>query len=303
MVSAWNSLAGCVDFALEDARIVTQKKVDSARDVWVGAPGTGKSIAALSQCYNVARNISRILHRGDPDHWQEYFPYWDTIICIDKDRMLKVVSADLAPHTVIMLDEIQKTGNSRDSLKDDNRLFVDLWQVGRPRRYVIVGTIQEIFAQDKQSRHLYTHFFETTPVNAFSLGMNFGKGKYGRLNALEMGSKQTFYVYSREHGKIWSMVATALPDKKLYDYYNKMRDEEMRKDADRQADERKHRKELQTIKDERALGGPTKRVQIMQSALIDNPKLSPKALADLANCSLAYAKETKRNLGFTKGGR
>src|SRR5271157_1696247 len=88
------------------AEDLTCKSIKNSKTSILGPTGTGKSECALSLCKGGAQEESRIKHQGDPDYWEEYWPYWDNIAIILEEDMLRLADKQDPMGTFKMFDEI-----------------------------------------------------------------------------------------------------------------------------------------------------------------------------------------------------
>ncbi len=250
LVSGWNPIIKAYDSSLEAALTVyTQNQND--RVLFMGDPGSGKSLMALSFDYNCAKLLS-LFHYREWDRWENFFNLDENMACADRDKLIWIIKQDFDANTVILGDELQMMINSRDYKDMGNRIVNLFYQLIRPKRYIITGTIQEQFAQDKQSRRLYTKMHDMGHLHAYDKGVNFGRIQYIRMDP--KNPSKTLFPYPRENGRIINMLSGVLPPKKLVDKYNKIREGSIKKVRDEKIDEFNRLNEIRRIKENRALG-------------------------------------------------
>lgn len=251
VVSGYNERIGAWDASTEAARIVTDNLTDqNVRALFMGEPGAGKSVMCLLYDYNSACNISEINHK-EPDRWHEYFNLDENVAVADRDKLIEIINKDFNKGSIIMADELQMMANSRDFKDLENRIVNMYYQLMRPNRMILSGTIQEQFAQDKQSRRLYTHFFDMGKLHAYEYGANFGKCKYPSIDPTN--TNKTMYPFPRDNGRVINMLCGLLPPQELLKDYVKIRSEAMKKLRDEKTKELKELMELKQLKKDKML--------------------------------------------------
>jgi ribosomal protein S27AE len=249
LVSGYNPITKTYDASLEAAvTVFTQNQND--RSLFMGDPGSGKSIMALSYDYNCAKLLS-LFHHKEWDKWENFFNLDDHMACADRDKLIHIIQQDFPANTILLADELQMMVNSRDYKDMGNRIVNLFYQLIRPKRYIITGTIQEQFAQDKQSRRLYSKMNDMGHLHAYNYGVNFGRTQYVRMDP--KNPSKTLFPYPRENGKVINMLAGVLPPKKLVSKYEKIREDSIKKVRDEKIDEFNKLNEIKRIKEERVL--------------------------------------------------
>jgi hypothetical protein len=285
------------------AEDLTCQSIKNSKTSILGPTGTGKSEAGLSLCIGGAKWVSRIKHQGDPDHWEDYFPYWDNIAIILEEEMLKLAEKQDPMGTFKFFDEIQEeANNSRDYNNPVNRLFNKLFVLYRPMRHGIVVTFQQIIMQDRQARYNSNYYVEMLPMRSDKYGVNYCKVKIGSQRSLDETDLMHYY-FPFVDGVQYPLCVTLKAPKKVRDIYLKKRAENSKISSEKKAEEIKRSREIQRIKEDKTLNGDASLLKSkIQDALIDDPKLSGSSLARKFNCSEGYAKEIKRKLGFSAFG-
>ena len=285
------------DLSLACAEAMTGPAIQNAKIAITGMTGDGKSVCGLTLCYGIACQLS-LKKYGDIEHWMEFFNPNENIAVILQEDMLRLARAD-KPGEVLFFDEIQEeVSNSRMYATKTNMAFNQLIRIKRPNRNAIVTTVQEIFASDKQQRHLYNYYIEMSPMHAYPYGVNFCKIKIGSLRSLDM-NKHIMYPYPLIDGIQYPIAAVLSPPKIVLDAYEKHRAENAKISEERKLDEIRRDDELQHAREDRLLNGNGGTVKArIQAALIDNPNLTGSALAGLVGCDRTYAAAVKKSLGF-----
>lgn len=250
LVSGWNPITQSYDASLEAALTVFLQN-QNYRSLFMGDPGRGKSLMALFHIINSAKLLS-LFHFKEWDRYETFFNMDEHMACADRDKLIKIIQKDFDANTCLFADELQMMVNSRDYKDMGNRIVNLFYQLIRPKRYVIIGTIQEQFAQDKQSRRLYSQMNDMGHLNAYEYGVNFGRTQYVRMDP--KNPSKTLFPYPREKGKIINMLGGMMPPKKIVDKYEKIRAESIKKVRDEKIEEFEKLNEIKRIKEDKALG-------------------------------------------------
>lgn len=285
------------NLSLYAAQKVKGSSIENCKINVSGMTGTGKSVLSMSGAYCTAEEMSMMDHKGDPGYAEEYFPYWEAMGIILPEEHLRVIKMEGVQ--VKVLEELQEGANSRDSYTMQNRLINTAFTLRRPSREVYWANLQFIKMQDSQSRMLYHIYVETLPMNAFQYGVNFCKIKIGHLRALDRNDPIHYY-YPIVNGIQYPVAAVLLPPRKVLDFYDKKRAENLKILSDRKEDEMNRQREVDRIKQDAVLYGRQNKENAIKKLLEDNASLSGSELAKKVDCSESYARDVKRRLGYGK---
>jgi hypothetical protein len=300
MGEGYNKKIKRYSLSLAMAEDLTCQSIKNSKADILGPPGTGKSECALSVCCGGAKHVSIIKYR-EPDRWEEFFPYEENIAIVLVEEMIALAEKKGPEGTMKLFDEVQiEANNSRDYNSQVNRLMNLLYILYRPSRHGIVSTYQQLIMKDRQSRYNSDYYVEMLPMRSEKYGVNFCKVKIGSQKSLEESDLMHYY-YPIINGIQYPLCATFLADKKVRKVYLKRRNENQKIASERKKDEIEREKEIKKIKEDKVLngGGPSELELKIQSALIDNPRLSGGALAKMFDCSEGHARSIKRKLHFS----
>ena len=222
----YNKRLGCLDASLYHANMVLTPKQNS-KALIVGATGRGKSYTALSLCYNYARHLAQFLLK-DCDRWYEFFPYHENLIVMNKQKMVELINKPKEKYHALLIDEMAILQNARKFMTAENQLINLLYIAMRTNQNFICGTCQADFMSDKQSRILYHAYYDMEYIDAFSFNVNFCKALIIRLKPRDPTGRFVHRVFNREHGVTWDYLAVPLPPREMTDYYDQVREEEMK---------------------------------------------------------------------------
>lgn len=293
IAKGWNEEIGAYDLSLEAARIVHDQRNQNVKTLIMGATGRGKSYTMLNYGYGSATHLSYMDHR-EPDRWEDYLNVDDNMAVANRDKLFSIMERDPKPCEVIMADEIQMMANSRDFKESANRIVNMFFQLMRTNRNILIGTIQEQFVQDKQSRSLYTHYIDMGKLDAFEIGINFCKVFRSHLYPRTPWNP-VHYVYPREMGKVVNLLATGMPPKKLVVKYDRIRDAEMKRLRDEKMAELRKEVEVKRLKEERLLETQKekRKIDVAMDVVRQNPDLTINEQCDMAGCSDALIKKAR----------
>lgn len=232
--------------ALEIARRLWIYKRQYAKVLIMGGTGRGKSYTALVLAWRVALWLSWFKYK-DYDHWQEFFDLQNNLVVADKEMMLEVKRKGLKKHSVFIFDEIQISHNSRQFREEANMELNEIFQFKRTKQCLIIGTIQEHIAQDRQARNLYDFFIDMDDLDAYEEGVNFCKVFRVRLRPRSPKSKSIHTPYPADHGTTWCMCAVPMPPPEISKLYEKLRAEA----DEKREQEKKESEEGNTDSDEK----------------------------------------------------
>jgi hypothetical protein len=233
--SGYDSKKEVYCIALEIARKIYYSKNQYVKILIMGATGRGKSYCALTLAWGIALCFSYFKYKNY-EHWQEFLNLEENMAVASKKQMIKIKNEKLNPLSVIIFDEIQKGHNARDFREDSSRELLDLFQVKRTKRFVLIGTIQEHFAQDKQARNLYDYFIDMGSIDCFEHNVNFCKVFRGRLKPRQPSSKSVQFHYPNDNRTRWAMCAVGHPPLPIAARYEELREKGL-EDAEREKKE------------------------------------------------------------------
>jgi hypothetical protein len=294
----YDSVIHRFDLSLACAEMMTGRAIQNAKVAITGMTGEGKSVCGLSLAYGVACQLS-LKKYGDIDHWMEFFDPDENIAVILQEDMLRLADSG-KPGQVMFYDEIQEEiSNSREYASKKNMAFNQLIRLKRPNRNAIITTVQEIFASDKQQRHLYNYYIEMSPMHAFEYGVNFCKIKIGSLKPLDM-NKHINYPYPLLDGIQYPIAAVLLPPKKIMDACEKHREENMKISEERKLSEIKNDNKKEQAKVDRLVKKESRQTNelMIQDMLITNPMASVREICNTVGCSESTARYYKRKYNF-----
>lgn len=289
----WNDEIGAYDLSLEAARIVHDQRNQNVKTLIMGATGRGKSYTALKYGHGSAMHLSYMDHK-EPDRWEDYMNLDESMAVANREKLFKIMKRDMKPCEVIIADEIQMMANSRDFKESANRIVNMFFQLMRTNRNILIGTIQEQFVQDKQSRSLYTHYIDMGKLDAYDIGINFCKVFRSHLYPRTPWNP-VHYVYPREGGMVVNLLATGMPPKKLVKKYDKIRDEQMKRLRDEKMAELEKEMEVKRLKDEKVLNiaSEGRTIDAAMDVVIQHPDLSISEQADIAGCGETTIKKAR----------
>lgn len=307
MQKGWNEEIGAYDLSLEASRIVHDQRNQNVKTLIMGATGRGKSYTALGYAYGSSVHLSYMDYK-EPDRWEDYLNIDENMAIANRDKLFKIMKRDMKPCEVIIADEIQMMANSRDFKESANRIVNMFFQLMRTNRNILIGTIQEQFVQDKQSRSLYTHYIDMGKLDAFEIGINFCKVFRSHLYPRTPWNP-VHYVYPREAGKIVNLLSTGMPPQKIVKKYDKIRDAEMKRLRDEKMAELEKEMEVKRLKEEKIIN-VAKDGTILDAAvdvILQHPDLSIAEQAEIAGCGETTIKKArvrvkKQNANINRGG-
>src|SRR5271157_2513753 len=164
----------CLSLEISDRLFYPDAEIN-VKVIIVGAPGSGKSIAALALCEGVAFwNSLRVY--GDTKHKSEFFDL-DPEHCaiMEKTAIRSMFQNASKPYNCYMADDAASAWNSRLWAKLGNQVLNSYVGTDRTFRTLKVITLASDKELDTQARNKFTEYIEMTGPQIFEQGLTFGK--------------------------------------------------------------------------------------------------------------------------------
>lgn len=225
----------CADISLYFAKIMTSPHNQHVILRVAGKAGKGKSWLGLALSAGVAKNVSQILGRGNPE---DYFHPKNDLAVISKPEVERVM-ANPNKYTVKFLDDVAAEGMNARNYRDKSNIDLNAQLTTfRPNHNLVVLTAQAGFLIDKVPRSL-SHYVIEMDQSFFDVGVSLVKCFETELDD---ASGQPYRHYLRAAGGIYKRHLCYAPPKEVTDAYEIERGIQLARMMEKKEEEEKNPK-------------------------------------------------------------
>jgi ribosomal protein S27E len=196
----------------------------------IGERGSGKSEAALGLAEGTMNAISKLSPNRS---LKDIFDWQRDIAVIDLKNTLKVLNAPRPKSSIVLLDDMSVSIDSRKHQTKENIDNSHVWITMRSLRQVVIGTTISGSLIDKRARDNFAYVILMKPKKPYD--HIFGQNKGVRMGDLrgvyrnELNDQIRFpRIKGKEHGNnvVYNNIYCFPPGEDLLKYYNEFRESE-----------------------------------------------------------------------------